>query len=185
VESNWVHSALRPLIGLFCQPRVIMMLEKLVEWLAGETEVLEKICPSAALSTTNPTCCRDEDPGRRGGKPASNRLSYGTATILSSWRFQNNNYHIYIFFLIGIVGGGVQFGPLNTAATNRPIVPAPGDYDDGEIVGMMDWQVIMSYAVTTWPSAALSTTNPTCCPDADLGRRGAKPATKRLSYCTA
>jgi hypothetical protein len=26
--------------GLLCQPRVIMMMEKLVEWLAGETEVL-------------------------------------------------------------------------------------------------------------------------------------------------
>jgi hypothetical protein len=31
VESNCVHSALRPLIGLLCQPRVIMMMEKLVE----------------------------------------------------------------------------------------------------------------------------------------------------------
>jgi hypothetical protein len=40
-------------------------------------------------------------------------------------------------FLIGIVGGGVQLGPLGTAATNRPTVPAPGDYDDGEISGMM------------------------------------------------
>jgi hypothetical protein len=28
-------------------------------------------------------------------------------------------------------------GPLNPAATNRPIVPAPGDYDDGEIGGMI------------------------------------------------
>jgi hypothetical protein len=28
-------------------------------------------------------------------------------------------------------------GPLGTAATNRPIVPAPGDYDDGEIGLMM------------------------------------------------
>jgi hypothetical protein len=29
------------------------------------------------------------------------------------------------------VGGGVQLGPLDTAATNRPIVvPVPGDYDD-------------------------------------------------------
>jgi hypothetical protein len=28
-------------------------------------------------------------------------------------------------------------GPLGTAATNRRIVPAPGDYDDGEIGGMM------------------------------------------------
>jgi hypothetical protein len=40
-------------------------------------------------------------------------------------------------FLIGIVGGGVQLGPLGIAATNRPIVPSPGDYDDGEIGGMM------------------------------------------------
>jgi hypothetical protein len=39
-------------------------------------------------------------------------------------------------FLIGIVGDGVQLGPLGTAATNRPIVPAPGDYDDREIGGM-------------------------------------------------
>jgi hypothetical protein len=28
-------------------------------------------------------------------------------------------------------------GPLGTAATNRPIVPAPCDYDDGEIGGMI------------------------------------------------
>jgi hypothetical protein len=34
-------------------------------------------------------------------------------------------------------GGGVQLVPLGTAATNRPIVPAPGDYDDGEIGGMI------------------------------------------------
>jgi hypothetical protein len=35
------------------------------------------------------------------------------------------------------VGGGFQLGPLGTAATNRPIVPAPGEYDDGEICGMI------------------------------------------------
>jgi hypothetical protein len=28
-------------------------------------------------------------------------------------------------------------GPLGTAATNRPIVPTPSDYDDGETGGMM------------------------------------------------
>jgi hypothetical protein len=39
------------------------------------------------------------------------------------------------FFLICIGGGGVQLGPLGTAATNRPVVPAVGDYDDGEIGG--------------------------------------------------
>jgi hypothetical protein len=41
------------------------------------------------------------------------------------------------FFLIGIVGGGVQLGPLGTAATNRQIVSALGEYDDGEIGGMI------------------------------------------------
>jgi hypothetical protein len=33
-------------------------------------------------------------------------------------------------------------GPLGTAATNRPIVPATGDYDDGEIgwmIGRENW----------------------------------------------
>jgi hypothetical protein len=35
------------------------------------------------------------------------------------------------------VGGGVQLGPLGTAATNRPIVPAQGDCDVGEIGGMI------------------------------------------------
>jgi hypothetical protein len=42
-----------------------------------------------------------------------------------------------VIFLIGIVGGGVHLDPLGTAATNRYIVPAPDDYDDGEIGGMM------------------------------------------------
>jgi hypothetical protein len=44
---------------------------------------------------------------------------------------------LVLFFLIDIVGGGIQLGPLVTAATNRPIVPAPGDYDDGEVGGMI------------------------------------------------
>jgi hypothetical protein len=45
------------------------------------------------------------------------------------------NYIFKQFFLIGIVGGGVQLGPLGTAATSKPIVSAPGDYDNGEIGG--------------------------------------------------
>jgi hypothetical protein len=70
--------------GILCQPRVIvkMIVEKQIECrLAGETEVLgenlpqHRFCPSQ-----NPT---GPDPGlnagRRGGKPATNRLSYGAA----------------------------------------------------------------------------------------------------------
>jgi hypothetical protein len=41
------------------------------------------------------------------------------------------------YFLISLLGGGVQFGPLGTAPTNRPIVPVPGDYEDGEIGGFL------------------------------------------------
>jgi hypothetical protein len=40
----------------------------------------EKTCPTATLSTTNPTrSYLVSNPGRRGGRPATNRLSYGTA----------------------------------------------------------------------------------------------------------
>jgi hypothetical protein len=50
-----------------------VIVEQLVEWrLAGET------CPSATLSTTNPNWPDPgSNPGRRGGRPATNRLSYG------------------------------------------------------------------------------------------------------------
>jgi hypothetical protein len=41
------------------------------------------------------------------------------------------------FFFNWYRGGGVQLGPFGTADTNRPIMPAPGDYDDGELGGMM------------------------------------------------
>jgi hypothetical protein len=37
---------------------------------------------------------------------------------------------------IRIVEGGVQLGSLGTSITVWPIVPSPGDYDDGEFAGM-------------------------------------------------
>jgi hypothetical protein len=39
------------------------------------------------------------------------------------------------FFLIRIVGGGVQMVKLGTSATSRPTVPAPSDYEGGEFGG--------------------------------------------------
>jgi hypothetical protein len=45
--------------GLLCQPRVIMMMEKLVEWLAGETEVLgEKPAPVPLWPPQTPHAAR-------------------------------------------------------------------------------------------------------------------------------
>jgi hypothetical protein len=51
-----------------------MIMEKSVEWLAGETEVLgEKPAPVPLYPPQTPHACPDAKPGRRGGKPASNR----------------------------------------------------------------------------------------------------------------
>jgi hypothetical protein len=81
VESNWVHSALRSLIGLLRQPRVIIKMEKLVElWLAGETEVLGENLPQCRFVHHKPNMpAGTRILGRRGGTPATNRLSYGRA----------------------------------------------------------------------------------------------------------
>jgi hypothetical protein len=52
----------------------------------GKTKYSEKTCPSATLSTTDPTWLDpDLNPGRRGGKPVTNRLSYGAAISSRSW----------------------------------------------------------------------------------------------------
>jgi hypothetical protein len=51
--------------------------------------------------------------------------------------FTNHRHYSLTIFSIGIVGSAVQLGPLGTTATNRPVVQAPYDYDDGEIGGMM------------------------------------------------
>jgi hypothetical protein len=68
-------------------------------------------------------------------EPACNE--YAVQVLLTVLALGGQVSAILQFFLIGILGGGVQLGQLVTAATNRPIVPAPGDYDDGEIGGMI------------------------------------------------
>jgi hypothetical protein len=51
----------------------------------GKPKYSEKTCPSATLFTTNPTWPDlGSNPGRRGGKPATNHLSYGTAFVYVS-----------------------------------------------------------------------------------------------------
>jgi hypothetical protein len=74
------------------------------------------------------------------------------------------------------VVGGVQLGPLGTAATDWPIVPAPRDYDDGEF--------------GTWRKPAPAPLFPPQIPldqtrVLNPDRRGGKPANNRLSYGAA
>jgi hypothetical protein len=52
---------------------------------------------------------------------------------------------------ICLVVGGVQLGPLGTAATDWPIVLAPGDYDDGEFGGMKIGKGNRSTRRKPWP----------------------------------
>jgi hypothetical protein len=52
------------------------------EW-QGKPKYSEKTYPRATLSTTNPIWPDPGlNPGRRGGKPATNRFSYGAASVL-------------------------------------------------------------------------------------------------------
>ena len=81
-----------PSWGLLCNPAMKMFSFFVfpsngapVEWnWRGKSEVLgEKTCPSATLSTTNPTWTDPgSNPGLRGERPATSRLSHGTAQLV-------------------------------------------------------------------------------------------------------
>jgi hypothetical protein len=57
-----VQSTLRLLNGLLCQPRVIMVIEKSVEWLAGETEVLGENLPQCRFVHHEPHMLQVREP---------------------------------------------------------------------------------------------------------------------------
>jgi hypothetical protein len=67
------------------------------------------------------------------------------------------------------VGSGVQLGPPGTAVTNRPFVPAAGDYDDGEIGGMMIGRGNRSTWRKPVPVQPCPPQAPHVCPDANPG----------------
>jgi hypothetical protein len=90
--------------------------------------------------------------------------------------FLSDFFFLFFFFCLNSnsnsagrgVGDGLQLGPLGTAANYWPIVPTPGDYDDGEIGGMMIGKGDpRSTLRKTCLNAAVSTTNPICLPGYD------------------
>jgi hypothetical protein len=100
-------------------------------------------------------------------------------------RISPKNMRCQIFFLIRLVGGGVQLGPLGTAATDWPTVACPGWLWWWRTWWDEDWQGKPKYSDKTCPSATLSTTNPTWPdPGSNPVRHDGKPATSRLSYGT-
>jgi hypothetical protein len=55
------------------------------EW-QGKPKYPEETCPSAALSTTDPTLLEQgSNLGRRAEEPATDRLSYGAVQIGTTW----------------------------------------------------------------------------------------------------
>jgi hypothetical protein len=79
-----------------------------------------------------------------------------------------------------------KLGPRGTSATEWPIVPAPGDYDDGEFGGM---KIGRRNRNTRRKSTSVTLCSPQIpleqTPASNPGRRSGKPATNRLSYGAA
>jgi hypothetical protein len=100
-----VESKLGPLgtsatSGLLYLPRVIVRMENRVQ---GKPKYSEKTYPSATFSTTNPTSPDPgSNPGRRGGKPATNLLSYGAVghRLNSSSTFSLNGNIYLLGFMV-------------------------------------------------------------------------------------
>jgi hypothetical protein len=82
VEWDWVHLVCRPLIGLLHQPRTIGDECEAVDRMRigrGNQSIRRKPAPVQLRPPQIPHDLLGSNPGRRGGKPATNCLSCGTA----------------------------------------------------------------------------------------------------------
>jgi hypothetical protein len=90
-----------------------------------------------------------------------------------------------VFFLICIVGGGVQTGSTRYVGHLLAYCTCPG-WVWGWRIWWNEWQGKPKYSEKICPDATLSTTNSTWSgPGLNPGRRGGKPATNRFSYGAA
>jgi hypothetical protein len=92
---------------------------------------------------------------------------------------------VLIFFLIRIVGSGVQTASTRPIGHFWPIVLAPSDCEDGEFGGIKIGRENGRTRRKLASRVTYSTTNPTWPdPGANPGRRSGKPATNSLSCDT-
>jgi hypothetical protein len=91
------------------------------------------------------------------------------------------------FLILRIVAGGVQTGSTRHRGHLLSYCACPGWLWGWRIIRWNeDWQGKPKYSEKPFPSATLSTTNPTWPdPGSNPGRRGGKPATNRLSHGAA
>jgi hypothetical protein len=75
-------------------------------------------------------------------------------------------------------------GPLGTVATNRPIVPAPDDYDDG-VFGAMIGRENQSTRRKLPQCHFVRNKSYMFCSGANPGRCDGKPVSNHLRYSTA
>jgi hypothetical protein len=140
---------LRRLTGLLYQPR---MME---DW-KGKPKYWEKTCPSATLSTTNPTWLTlGLNPGRRGGMQATNRLSHGAAQGLhysKTWLQRNRGtrtvFVSYRFYFI-------HKNTVSRAYTTQACL-IPNACDDGYINIIIEFLHIIFYIKTFWKMVSVS-----------------------------
>jgi hypothetical protein len=80
-----------------------------------------------------------------------------------------------------------MLGPRGTAVITWPIVPVPGDCEDGEVGGNEMWLAGETEVIgENLPRCHFVHQKPHLPdPSANPGRRGGKPATNRLSYGAA
>jgi hypothetical protein len=104
----------------------------------GKPKYLEKICLSAALSTTNPTCCPNANPGRRSGKPATNRLRYSTAHPDPNMK---NYVHSWLHTLKDTWDLGARWIPRRTKKTFKTVLRTTGETETTQ-ENIQDWLVL-------------------------------------------
>jgi hypothetical protein len=79
----------------------------------------------------------------------------------------------------------MELGPLGKSATERPIVPAPGDCDDGGFDGMKSGRGNRSTRTKLSQRYFVHRKSHFSNPGLNPRRRGGKPETNRLSYGAA